>query len=99
MNDILPIFLAFPAGFALGLFYFGSLWITVRQLPTTQWPLRLFIGSYVGRLAIAALGFYLIIGGHWERALAGLLGFVLARILLVQRLAPNSLTLERSLKE
>lgn len=99
MNDILFIFLALPAGFVLGLFYFGSLWITVRQLPTTQWPVRLFIGSYLSRLAIAAFGFYLIVGGRWERGLVSVLGFWLARLLLVHRLAPKSLNLERSVKE
>ncbi|MEA5506092.1 ATP synthase subunit I [Halotia wernerae UHCC 0503] len=86
MNSILHLFIALLMGGILGVFYFGSLWITVRQLPTTQWPIRLFIGSYFGRLSIALLGFYLIMNGHWERALAGLLGFLIARSFLIQRL-------------
>lgn len=81
---------AIPLGFLLGLFYFGGLWVTVRQLPSTQWPIRLFVGSYLGRLAIAGLGFYLLIDYYWPRALTGLLGFLLARTLLVRGLGPNA---------
>ena len=77
---------AFVAGAALGCFFFGSFWITVRQLPTTGWPIRLIIGSYFGRMAIAFLGFYLIMQGDWQRAVAGLLGFLIARFVIVRGL-------------
>ncbi|MGF1498046.1 MAG: ATP synthase subunit I [Elainellaceae cyanobacterium] len=76
---------ALPLGFLLGLFYFGSLWITVRHLPTLQRPVPLLISSYLGRLVIAGYGFYLIMGGHWERSLVALIGFILARTFLVRR--------------
>ncbi len=78
--------LAFFAGAVLGGFFFGSLWITVRQLPTTGWPIRLIVGSYFGRMAIAFLGFYLIMQGDWQRAVAGLLGFLIARFCIVRGL-------------
>ncbi|QIZ72804.1 ATP synthase subunit I [Oxynema aestuarii] len=84
--DYSPLLTAIFGGFALGLFYFGSLWVTVRQLPTTQWPIQLIIGSLIGRLTIALLGFYLIIDGQWQRALLGLLGFILARFILTKSL-------------
>ncbi|WP_204141734.1 ATP synthase subunit I [Halomicronema sp. CCY15110] len=80
------LILAFCAGAGLGGFFFGSLWFTVRQLPTTGWPVRLVVGSYFGRMAIALLGFYLIMQGDWQRAIAGLLGFIAARVILMQRL-------------
>ena len=80
--------IAFLAGAALGCFFFGSLWITVRQLPTTGWPIRLIIGSYFGRMAIAFLGFYLIMQGDWQRAVAGLLGFLSARFFIIRGLQP-----------
>lgn len=78
--------LAFVAGGILGGFFFGSLWFTVRQLPTTGWPVRLMVGSYFGRMAIALLGFYLIMQGDWRRAIAGLVGFIAARFVLMRRL-------------
>ncbi|MEB3338858.1 MAG: ATP synthase subunit I [Leptolyngbyaceae bacterium] len=85
---------AFPLGFVLGCFYFGSLWVTVRQLPTTQWPIPWFLGSYLGRLIIILLGFYLVMDGHWERATVCLAGFTWARILLVRRFGVKRLPLE-----
>jgi F1F0 ATPase subunit 2 len=80
------LILAFCAGAGLGGFFFGSLWFTVRQLPTTGWPVRLMVGSYFGRMAIALLGFYLIMQGDWQRAIAGLVGFIAARFMLMRRL-------------
>lgn len=90
--------LAFLAGAALGSFFFGSLWLTIRQLPTTAWPVRLIIGSYFGRMAIALLGFYLITQGDWQRAIAGLLGFIAMRFLFVRRLQPSRHQLSNSLE-
>ncbi len=84
-------FLAFLAGAALGGFFFGSLWITVRQLPTTGWPVRLIIGSYIGRMAIALLGFYLLLQGGWQLAIAGILGFMAMRAILTRALKPQRL--------
>lgn len=90
ITDVLPAIAAFPAGFLLGLFYFCSLWITVRQLPSTQLPIRLFVGSFLGRTVITVLGFYIIMSGHWERALVSLLGFLLARMVLINRWGPRA---------
>lgn len=80
------LIVALVAGGILGGFFFGSLWFTVRQLPTTGWPVRLMVGSYFGRMAIALLGFYLIMQGDWHRAIAGLVGFIAARFILMRRL-------------
>ncbi|MGK7911339.1 MAG: ATP synthase subunit I [Synechococcus sp.] len=77
-------------GFLLGYFYFGILWLTVRQLPSTQWPVRLFVGSFLGRMALALLGMYWISDGQWTRIIVCLCGMVLARILLIHRLQPPS---------
>ncbi len=90
--------LASLAGMMLGGFFFGSLWITVRQLPTTGWPIRLVVGSYIGRMAIAFLGFYLIMQSDWKRAIAGLFGFLTVRFILVQQLQPSSRSLARPIK-
>lgn len=93
MASILLTLVALPLGFLLGLFYFGSLWITVRQLPTLQHPVPFWIGSYLGRLAIAGYGFFLIMGGHWERSLVALVGLMLARTVLVRRCGLGALSL------
>ncbi len=90
MNADWPLFAALPFGFLLGYFYFGMLWLTVRKLPSTQWPIRLFVGSFLGRMAIALLGIYWVSNGQWTRMLVCLGGIVLARILLIHRLRPTS---------
>ncbi len=89
MNNILYLFIALPLGFTLGIFYFVSLWLTVRQIPTTQWPFRLIVGSLFGRLSITILGLYLIMDGNWPRVLIALLGFLLARIIFIHCLQPK----------
>jgi F1F0 ATPase subunit 2 len=90
MTDrILFILSAFVPGVALGSFYFGSLWITVKQLPTTTYPARLFIGSWFSRMVITLLGFYLVMDGQWQRALICLGGLVTARIVMMHFWQPK----------
>jgi F1F0 ATPase subunit 2 len=81
--------LAFAAGLGLGLFYFGGLWLTVRQLLTSRHPVPLLLVSFAGRTAVAVVGFYFVMGGRWERALACLVGFLVVRFVLTARLRPG----------
>ncbi|MDB9348267.1 ATP synthase subunit I [Nodularia spumigena] len=89
MNNIIYLLIALPLGFTLGIFYFVNLWLTVRQIPTTQWPFRLIVGSFVGRTSITILGLYLIMDGNWKRMLISLFGFVLARSILINYWQPR----------
>ena len=74
-----PLGLALLAGVGLGLFYFGGLWLTVQQLLTIRRPVALLLVSYMGRIGVTLLGFYVVAGGHWERLLVCLLGFLIIR--------------------
>jgi F1F0 ATPase subunit 2 len=97
---ILSILFAFVLGVTLGSFYFGSLWLTVRQLPTTAYPARLFLSSWLCRIVITLLGFYLVMDGQWQRALICLGGFVTARIVMMQFWQPkHKLNFEVSRRE
>ena len=89
MSPLFHLVLAVLAGVGLGLFYFGGLWLTVRQLPACPWPALLMVGSYVGRTAVVLTGFYFVMDGRGERILACLVGFIAARFLLVSRLRPE----------
>ncbi len=89
IETILSVLSALIPGSILGVFYFGSLWITVRQLPRTTYPIRLFIGSWLGRLAVTLLGFYLIMDGQWQRVITALVGFIAARIWLTNLWHPQ----------
>ncbi|MFH1136915.1 MAG: ATP synthase subunit I [Pseudomonadota bacterium] len=98
MNETLTLVLASVAGVFLGALFFGGLWWTVQKGVSSKRPTLLFLGSLLLRTGIALTGFYFIAGGHWERLLACLLGFVIAR-LIVTRLTravekPTSLTQE-----
>lgn len=88
-DNLLLILLAFCVGVALGCFYFSSLWITVRQLPTTTFPLRLFLVSWLFRIVITLLGFYVVMNGQWQKALICLAGFITARVVLINLWKPK----------
>ena len=68
------------AGMLLGAIFFGGLWWTVRKGVSSPRPALWFLGSLLLRTSIALAGFYFVSGGHWERLLACLLGFVIARL-------------------
>jgi F1F0 ATPase subunit 2 len=78
--------LAFLVGGGLSAFYFGGLWVTVRSLPDAKRPVLVSLASFFIRTAVVILGFYLIMGGPWERLLIALVGFVIMREILVRRL-------------
>lgn len=86
MSPFVALVVACATGMGLGLFYFGGLWLTVRGLPSRRYPVPLFLGSFILRTAVALVGFYLVMGDRWERALACLAGFIVVRQLLVSRL-------------
>ena len=82
MNESLTLALAWMAGAGLGATFFGGLWWTVRKGVSSQRPALWFLVSPLLRMSIALVGFYFVSGGHWERLLASLLGFVMARLVV-----------------
>lgn len=85
MNDTLVLVLAGIAGGALGIFFFGGLWWTVRKTLASGRPALWVFGSLLLRMGVTLVGFYWVSGGDWQRMLACLVGFVAARQ-LVKRL-------------
>jgi len=88
MNDSLRLVFALAAGTLLGAIFFGGLWWTVRRGVSYKWPALLFLGSVLVRTCIVLFGFYAIATGNWERLLAALLGFIIARILVTRLTRP-----------
>ena len=86
MSDILALALALLAGALLGAFFFGGLWWTVQKGVTSERPALWFLGSLLLRTGMILAGFYLVSQGHWSRLVACLLGFVIARVIVVKRL-------------
>ena len=68
--------------------FFGGLWWTVRKGVSSKQPALWFFGSLLLRMSIALAGFYFVSGGHWERLLACLLGFVIARLIVTRLTGP-----------
>ena len=96
MNEFLlllfALLVALLEGALLGVFFFAGLWWTVRKIESTKQVALLFLGSMLLRTSVVILGFYFILGDDWQRLLAGLLGFIIARIIVsrLTRIADQS---------
>jgi len=97
MNELLVVtaapmtvlVLAALAGVALGALFFGGLWYSTRRGAASPTPALWFFGSLLLRMAITLPGFYVVAGGDWERMLACLLGFLLARATVLRLTRPG----------
>lgn len=83
MNDTLTLLLAYAVGGTLGIGFFGGLWWTVRKGVSSRQPALWFFGSMLLRMGLALLGFYVVAGGRWERLLVCLVGFIMARPVVI----------------
>ncbi len=84
MNEVVQLALTLLAGGGLGILFFGGLWWTVQKALASPRPALWFFGSLVLRTGIVLGGFYVVAGSDWRRWLAGLAGFVLARLAVVR---------------
>ncbi len=83
MNETLLMIAAFVAGIALGTLFFGGLWLTVKKAVTAKVPALWVLGSFIFRVGIVLTGFYFISSGSWQRLVSCLIGFVVARFLVI----------------
>ena len=79
MNDMSPLVLAWATGGVLGALFFGGLWWTVRKALASNQPALWLLTSGLLRTSSTLAGFYFVAGGDWQRLLACLVGFVMAR--------------------
>ncbi|MBN2037316.1 MAG: hypothetical protein JW768_11285 [Chitinispirillaceae bacterium] len=84
MNEPLGLVPALVAGGLLGTMFFGGLWWTVRKGVSSRLPVLWIFGSLLLRMSITLAGFYFVSGGHWDRLLMCLLGFVIARLIVTR---------------
>ncbi|MGI5951253.1 MAG: ATP synthase subunit I [Brooklawnia sp.] len=89
MNQLFTLALLLLAGAGLGLVYFGGLWLVVRRLAQWRHPGLVMLASLVVRTTVVVLGFWVLLDGQWQRAVAMLIGFVLARIVFARRVRPQ----------
>ena len=84
MNEILYNILTMLAGGLMGTLFFGGLWITVKEGVRSKSPALWFIGSFILRSAIAMTGFYYVARGSWQRSVICLVGFIIARLVIIR---------------
>ena len=83
MSETFILILALMAGLMLGSVFFGGLWWTVRRGVVSKQPAMLFMCSFLLRMGITVSGFLLIGRGDWKRLLVCLIGFVMARLMVI----------------
>ncbi len=84
MNEFLRLLLTGIGGVILGSIFFGGLWWTVCRGMSSSQPALWFLVSRLLRTGIVMTGFYLLGQGQWKRISACLLGFIVARMLVVR---------------
>jgi F1F0 ATPase subunit 2 len=67
-----------------GAVFFGGLWWAVRKGLSARQPVLWFGTSMLLRTAIVLGGFYLVAGSDWRRMLLSLLGFIIARFIVMR---------------
>ncbi|MEW6333716.1 MAG: ATP synthase subunit I [Thermodesulfobacteriota bacterium] len=75
---------ALAAGMLLGAFFFGGLWWTVRRGVSSARPALWFFGSLLVRTGVTLAGFFAVSEGRWEKLMACLIGFILARLIVTR---------------
>lgn len=89
MDEALHLVPALAIGVLLGTIFFGGLWWTVRKGLSSKRSALWFSGSLVLRISIVMTGFFLIAEEHWERLLACLCGFFIARLVVIRLTRPT----------
>lgn len=84
MIDVLSLVFGLIAGMMFGAIFFGGLWWTVHKGVSAKHPAFWFLGSMLLRTCIVVFGFYFILGSSWQRLVAGLLGFIFARLIVIR---------------
>lgn len=84
MNEPLSLATALVAGVLLGGIFFCGLWWTVHQGVSSKRVALWFLGSMLLRMCVVLLGFYFVSGGDWKRLLAALIGFIVARLIVIR---------------
>lgn len=84
-----PMLAVLAGGGVLGAAFFGGLWWTTRRAVTSRRPAALLVGSFMVRSSAAVAGLALLGWGQWQRIALAMLGFVLARMVLLSALGPD----------
>lgn len=85
-------------GVLLGSMFFGGLLVTIVYGFKSPRPELWFLISLIVRMSLAISGFVLISDGRWEKLLACLLGFLLARTIVFYQF-PSLMNLNKAVQK
>ncbi len=86
---------ALLVGGLLGGIFFAGLWWTVRRATQSLTPARWFLGSLFLRTAIVLAGFYAIGADQPVRLGLCVLGFLMARFIVLRATSPTVVAMDR----
>jgi F1F0 ATPase subunit 2 len=89
MNEALHISFSLLIGLVIGTLFFGGLWFTIKNAVTAKTPAIWFALSFSFRVAITLIGFYYTSLGNWQRLIACLIGFMIARFIITRYTKPK----------
>lgn len=84
MNDLLMTLLVLLGGSCLGLMFFGGLWFTSKKMLDSKNLALWYIGSLFIRVGTTLLGFYYMGQHNLKYMLICLLGFIIARFIVIR---------------
>ncbi len=84
MNEVWYMIIAFIVGITLGTLFFGGLWLTVKKSVTAKTPALWLAGGFFIRMSMVLVGFYYVSRDNWQRLLICLLGFIIARMIVMK---------------
>ena len=88
-DEIFRSCLGFGVGLCVGTLYFIGLWKTVRALPNRTNPHWFVLASFLARAALV-LGVFVLVAREGALAMiACMVGFLVARVLMVRRFRPG----------
>ena len=84
MNEYLYLLIALLEGVLLGVLFFAGLWWTACKIESTKQVAVLFLGSMLLRTFVVIMGFYFLMVDNWQHLLSGMLGFIIARVIVTR---------------
>jgi F1F0 ATPase subunit 2 len=78
--------IALAGGGTIGILFFGGLWLTVKKSLASKTPALWLIGSFLLRSAVTIVGFYFLSGNDWKKMVVCLIGFIIARTFMKQKI-------------